>query len=154
MRMIDAEALCAAILDEYVDIVKSDEVNSVIDSIYGMVINAPTVEARPQGKWEEHIFDGVMGARPSALVCTQCNRISLSRSNFCPNCGADMRGEEHEIANVVKYAPSADITVTEECQKFQETMDRVLLNAKRGWIPVTEGLPDDSAEQYERGEEV
>lgn len=43
------------------------------------------------GEWREHIFDGIMGGRPRALMCTRCNYISLSAYNFCPNCGADMR---------------------------------------------------------------
>ena len=48
----------------------------------------------------------------------------------------------------IKALPSADITETEECQKCQETVDRVLLNAKRGWIPVSEGLPNETSEYF------
>ena len=48
------------------------------------------------GGWREHIFDGIMGGRPRALMCTRCNYISLCVYNFCPNCGADMRKEEGE----------------------------------------------------------
>ena len=51
---------------------------------------------RNTGEWREHIFDGIMGGRPRALMCTKCNVISIYASNFCPNCGADMRGEQDE----------------------------------------------------------
>ena len=46
------------------------------------------------GRWKEHIFEGIMGGRPRALMCNQCNSLSLHATNFCPNCGADMRGEQ------------------------------------------------------------
>lgn len=43
---------------------------------------------RPQGKWEE---DG------GIIACSHCHTIWLyRRTDFCPNCGADMRGEDHE----------------------------------------------------------
>ena len=48
--------------------------------------------------------------------------------------------------NDIMRFPSANITETEECKKCQETVDRVLLNAKRGWIPVEERLPEDLEE--------
>lgn len=50
---------------------------------------------RNTGEWKEHIFDGIMGGRPRTLMCTNCNVISMYASNFCPNCGADMRGERN-----------------------------------------------------------
>ncbi|MBR4450929.1 MAG: hypothetical protein IKS39_03750 [Clostridia bacterium] len=28
---------------------------------------------------------------PTANYCTECGYMSLIRTNFCPNCGADMR---------------------------------------------------------------
>lgn len=43
---------------------------------------------RPQGEWK---IDGCL------IVCDQCGRILLKASelyNFCPQCGADMRGEK------------------------------------------------------------
>ena len=43
------------------------------------------------GRWMEHIFnDGIMGRRPRALMCSQCNTLSLYRTNFCSSCGAEM----------------------------------------------------------------
>ena len=51
---------------------------------------------RNTGEWREHIFDGIMGGRPRALMCTKCNVISMYASNYCPNCGADMREVQDE----------------------------------------------------------
>lgn len=50
--------------------------------------SAPTIEPPvKRGKWVE---DG--GAR--GYVCTSCaNGIHTQKTNFCPNCGADMRTE-------------------------------------------------------------
>ena len=48
---------------------------------------------RKPGRWKEHIFEGIMGGRPRALMCNQCNSLSLHATNFCPHCGADMRKE-------------------------------------------------------------
>ena len=46
-----------------------------------------------RGKWIDETFE------PWGLVyhpykCDQCGEHSEADSNFCPNCGADMRGEE------------------------------------------------------------
>lgn len=60
--------------------------------------NAPTIEPeRKKGKW---IYDGIRGRFP-ACKCSICGYYEnadwalLQGVNFCPNCGADMRGD-HE----------------------------------------------------------
>ena len=73
------------------------------DAIDAIIDNAPTVDERPQGKWFGRHY-----IRPSTgkydvhmLVCSECGYeasydsetgISVRQNNFCPNCGADMRG--------------------------------------------------------------
>lgn len=48
--------------------------------------NAPTIEERTKGKWIEDSGN---------IACSHCHIIWLYRkTNYCPNCGADMRGEE------------------------------------------------------------
>ena len=66
----------------------SDEHCSLIDE-------APTVEARPvvRGEWI-HDINNLYG-------CSVCmNRETMSpkkKKNFCPECGADMRGVKNEL---------------------------------------------------------
>lgn len=54
--------------------------------------NAPTVEERPHGKWID---------RNGNTWCSECRYDTIYlegdrplRTDFCPNCGADMRGDE------------------------------------------------------------
>lgn len=60
----------------------------------------PTAD-RPHGEWEEIEDDDWSGG--GKWVCTNCEYgysfgayFEVDKFNFCPNCGADMRGEEHE----------------------------------------------------------
>ena len=53
----------------------------------------PTAEVREnvKGEWIEVIDIGYHGWR-----CNLCGEDSYRKSNYCPNCGADMRKEETE----------------------------------------------------------
>lgn len=66
------------------------------------IADAPTVDARPvvHGRWEKEDQSGI--SIDGYMVCSACNvmipkpdynRYCLHRLNFCPNCGADMRGD-------------------------------------------------------------
>lgn len=46
---------------------------------------------RPQGEWKTptSIFKG-------NYFCNNCNGFVIDKSNFCPNCGADMRNNKKE----------------------------------------------------------
>lgn len=60
------------------------------------LINAPTADVREniRGEWRTTYFDHVaMGERPKILYCSVCNQCIAYPTNYCPNCGADMRGE-------------------------------------------------------------
>lgn len=61
-------------------------------TIQHTVINAIKFGVKqPQGKW---IFNKEMSVTCSLWNCSVCNRLNGNDSfNFCPNCGADMRGE-------------------------------------------------------------
>ena len=58
------------------------------------VVNIHTIEAEPvrQGRWETN------SDRPDSLICSICkcgfDMWKHDPNNYCPNCGADMRGEE------------------------------------------------------------
>lgn len=62
----------------------------------GYIFSLPGIEARQTGKW---ILDGEF------IDCSVCRREKWSRTpyeklvkrfRFCPNCGADMRGDNDE----------------------------------------------------------
>ena len=52
---------------------------------------------RKTGKWKRAYLDReAMGERPSIFYCSVCNQCIAYPVNYCPSCGADMRGEEDE----------------------------------------------------------
>lgn len=55
-----------------------------------LINNAPTVE-RPKGEWKHNGFC----VTTTQYKCSKCGMHSLDRSKFCPNCGADMRGDNN-----------------------------------------------------------
>ena len=84
MRLIDADALIEEALTEgaygYVDALQ--------------IAIAPTVDAAlvRHGQWETN------SDRPDSLICSICkcgfDMWKHDPHNYCPNCGAYMRGEE------------------------------------------------------------
>ena len=53
----------------------------------------PSAEA-VQGEWGHMIADGKDGSHWYEYECSHCGEVVLRPYNYCPNCGADMRGEE------------------------------------------------------------
>lgn len=69
---------------------------------YQKISKLTTVDAVPvvHGRWEKEDQSGI--SIDGYMVCSACNvmipkpdynRYCLHRLNFCPNCGADMRGD-------------------------------------------------------------
>lgn len=87
MRLIDADALKKEV-DNFPNCYNgwSDTYDKAY--IIGAIDEAPTIEPK-RGKW---IWDEqILG-----LVCSECKELGVERSNFCPNCGADMRSKGNE----------------------------------------------------------
>ncbi len=62
-----------------------------------MLDEAPTIDAVPvkHGKWMEIIEVNELGdAYQSGVYCSECGHTDCYESNFCPDCGADMRMEK------------------------------------------------------------
>ena len=87
MRLIDADALLKKLkkTDRYF-MLKAD------------IDNAPTVEVTDYDTgYQDGLEDGLNDIRPkgewnSTGKCSVCGEFSEDNGNFCPNCGADMRG--------------------------------------------------------------
>lgn len=55
-------------------------------------------KGRPKGKWK-HLGETIRAITLEMHQCSECGYVVLTRSEFnqesyCPNCGANMRGEE------------------------------------------------------------
>ena len=58
------------------------------------VDNAPTITPeRKRGRWEIYIISMIDG---EGCRCSECGFEGAPYWEFCPNCGADMRGEQDE----------------------------------------------------------
>ena len=87
-RLIDGDALIAWIKG-------SQQMTSKMKSIICYIKTMPTIEARPKGKWTARTpSDSGLGA---VYECPYCKyEVDCVPTNFCPNCGADMREREGE----------------------------------------------------------
>ena len=64
------------------------------EDVINCIDNAPTVE-RPQGEWKVY---GKQGGIPITDMCSNCRyemKWYKNKYKFCPNCGADMRGDKN-----------------------------------------------------------
>ena len=93
MRLIDGDRLCNDLLDRWnmAEARKEELIKAIMaDIVTPIVASQPTIEERKTGKWEIYVispFDGE-GCR-----CSECKYEGAPYWDFCPNCGADMRGE-------------------------------------------------------------
>lgn len=91
MRLIDADKL------RTIRSIQSGDFNS-IETIQKWIGDAPTVDAVPvrHGKWVHDGYDIPHGV--DWMHCSECgNRepyVPAAMTNYCPNCGAKMDGEE------------------------------------------------------------
>ena len=103
MRLIDADEV-QKIIDhirtKYVDTYnRRNKVNQffwdTIRYIEKKVRSIPTVEARPvvHGEWEE--YPSPLHRRCSVCKMEYDKLTNQFKGNYCPNCGADMRGEKN-----------------------------------------------------------
>jgi hypothetical protein len=101
MRYIDADKLMLHLNDYKLQVSPSwkDEWERmvsclVIDTCMEAVQEQPTADVREnvRGEWRTTYLDHVaMGERPKILYCSVCNQCIAYPTNYCPNCGADMR---------------------------------------------------------------
>ena len=93
-RLIDADALKAKrhwtddfYETEYVEVEDIDDAPTIIEAN----------DSGRQGQWGYRWKVHGDGRRPTELYpCSECGYENTSATNFCPNCGADMRESEGE----------------------------------------------------------
>ena len=96
MRLIDADKLKKDVLD------LQDCYNGFSDTydkacIIGVIDEQPTIEPeRKKGRWIKGGEQPYFRKHFDIVVCSKCNKRGEHRWNFCPYCGADMRGEEDD----------------------------------------------------------
>jgi len=104
-RLIDANALKKRLMEKRSEIEKarrygwefaSNGINAAI-MLTGCEAAEHTIDAEPvrHGKWVFNPSDAIeaMFTNPK---CSECGFESADGGNYCPNCGADMRGESNE----------------------------------------------------------
>lgn len=66
-----------------------------IDDMLGDIEEYPAADVKPvvRGEWEEIDYEGVGFLH---YECPFCGEHSFYKPNYCPNCGADMRGENDD----------------------------------------------------------
>ena len=52
------------------------------------------LEKKPQGEWIKYSFKDFGAMGDWNYKCSNCSKVFGGKSNFCSNCGADMRQEE------------------------------------------------------------
>ena len=103
MRLIDAGELIKAfealklMSGEYADSFTNMAGNRSmeIERAEDYIDDAKTIDAVPvvHAHW---IKNNCYNVRGLIYECSNCNTVMFSAWNYCPNCGADMRGEQDE----------------------------------------------------------
>ena len=91
-RLIDGDWL----LDVVENVIEWDterDRNRIIHQVRELT---PTIEERKKGKWRRRLVDCGFNADWHCSRCGWKTSLEEHGYNFCPNCGADMRGENHE----------------------------------------------------------
>lgn len=100
MRPIDADALVEMFKTQY-ECETCDNYDGVrcrachCDDALGMIDSAPTLDAASvrRGEWKKEPY--LLGWTHRCNRCGENYGMPHGMFNFCPNCGADMRKEEH-----------------------------------------------------------
>ena len=89
MRLIDADALAHKIA------INGDA--DFINKVTKLMIEVPSIDIEPKrGEWKRRIVDNGFNADWVFSECGYRVKTDFVDYNFCPNCGADMRGEKDE----------------------------------------------------------
>ena len=100
MRLIDADALKTTVESAWLTAQDKIQFCKIIDNAE-TIIPFASVETqtmieyeRPQGEWIKWNFKTFGAFGDYEYKCSNCEKVHGGEYNFCPNCGADMRGEK------------------------------------------------------------
>lgn len=106
-RYINADALLNAIEENCQTQYQGDpwygrEPMYLVDDVIECINEAPTADVRPNvmGEWEIYDYEYDGEDEHPIIKCSRCGYLppeEMDTYNFCPNCGADMIGEEHTM---------------------------------------------------------
>ncbi len=86
MRLIDADALLDKIHNPYQQVEVARQVNDM-----------PTIEPeRKKGKWTKKVLRSTSVYGTTIIYqCSECENLSISKYQYCPNCGSYNGGEQN-----------------------------------------------------------
>lgn len=108
MRLIDADKLkeyiddceCCKKCDKIGFMCNDDcELPDILTPQWERVLNEqPTVDAQlvRHGKWTSHTLGSTGYGTTVMYQCSECERMTISRFRYCPNCGAKMDAEQEK----------------------------------------------------------
>ena len=100
MRLIDADALVLALLKKAFDDVIQTGNTEVHRLLIQVVAHQPTIDAEPvkRGKWIKADSQQYFRKHYPCFTCSECGykKDSQKKWNYCPNCGAYMKGTEDD----------------------------------------------------------
>ena len=89
MRLIDADAL--------MEFARNQKSRSVDCNDIARFPRIDPDSLRPKGTWEWYDFTVSQRSIDRGYMCPVCAFKQEDETNFCPNCGADMTGDVHDV---------------------------------------------------------
>lgn len=77
---------------------RAEAISEVLQAIYNGVMELPTTDAVQHGKWIKADSQQYFRKHYPCFTCSECGygKDSQKTWNYCPNCGADMKGENND----------------------------------------------------------
>ena len=94
MKLIDKQKVLDALMAERKYLIARGQEGAehvLTHHAYNIIDEQPIIESRPKGKWAIYVISSVDG---EGCKCSECGFEGVPYWDYCPNCGADMRGEQ------------------------------------------------------------